>query len=169
MKTLSIDVEAFNDQNLAKCSVYHYVEPPVFEILLFSCSTDEHPIQIVDLACGENIPNEVPAVLVEKFIVKTLTRLSAGLNTKKRYDEAKAKLDAFAKKIADKKARRATIEGFLKVLQEHDGFVTEFQINLWHGLMDFLTVYAVDDVWVTFKNGITRFTQYITTFKQYCV
>ena len=33
MKTLSIDIETYSDQNLAKCGVYRYVESPAFEIL----------------------------------------------------------------------------------------------------------------------------------------
>ena len=70
-----------------------------------------------------------------------------------RYNEAKSKLDAVTEQIADKKARRATIEEFLKVLQEQDGLVTEFQPNLWCGLVDFMTVYATDDVRITFRNG----------------
>ncbi len=71
-----------------------------------------------------------------------------------RYDEAKTKLDAITDQIADKKARRATIEEFLKVLEEQDGLVTEFQTNLWCGLVDFVTVHSADDVRVTFRNGM---------------
>lgn len=70
-----------------------------------------------------------------------------------RYDEAKAQLDAITEQIADKKARRATSEEFLKVLERQDGLVTEFQTNLWCGLVDFVTVYARNDVKITFKNG----------------
>lgn len=71
-----------------------------------------------------------------------------------RYDEAKAQLDSIAEQIADKKARRATIEEFLKVLEEQDGLVTEFQTNLWCGLVDFVIVHSADDVRITFRNGI---------------
>lgn len=39
MKTLSIDIETYSDQNLAKCGVYRYVESPVFQILETHCST----------------------------------------------------------------------------------------------------------------------------------
>lgn len=70
MKTLSIDIETYSDQNLAKCGVYRYVESPVFEILLFSYSTDGQPVQIVDLACGENIPDEVIAALEDESVAK---------------------------------------------------------------------------------------------------
>lgn len=70
MKTLSIDIETYSDQNLAKCGVYRYVESPVFEILLFSYCADGQPVQIVDLACGEKIPDEVIAALEDESVTK---------------------------------------------------------------------------------------------------
>ena len=70
MKTLSIDIETYSDQNLAKCGVYRYVESPVFEILLFSYSIDGSPVQIVDLACGETIPADVVAALTDDTVIK---------------------------------------------------------------------------------------------------
>lgn len=70
MKTLSIDIETYSDQNLAKCGVYRYVESPVFEILLFSYSADGQPVQLVDLACGEIIPAEVIAALTDEAVTK---------------------------------------------------------------------------------------------------
>ena len=70
MKTLSIDIETYSDQNLAKCGVYRYVESPVFEILLFSYSIDGAPVQIVDLACGETIPADVVAALTDDAVIK---------------------------------------------------------------------------------------------------
>ena len=70
MKTLSIDIETYSDQNLAKCGVYRYVESPAFEILLFSYSVDSAPVQIVDLACGETIPADVVAALTDDSVIK---------------------------------------------------------------------------------------------------
>lgn len=70
MKTLSIDIETYSDQNLAKTGVYRYVESPVFEILLFSYSVDGGSVQQVDLACGEQIPIEVIAALEDDSIIK---------------------------------------------------------------------------------------------------
>ena len=58
MKTLSIDIETYSDQPLNKCGVYRYVESPEFQILLFAYSADAGPVQVVDLACGEQIPAE---------------------------------------------------------------------------------------------------------------
>lgn len=70
MKTLSIDIETYSDQNLAKTGVYRYVESPVFEILLFSYSVDGDPVHLVDLACGEEIPAEVIAALTDDSVIK---------------------------------------------------------------------------------------------------
>lgn len=70
MKTLSIDIETYSDQNLTKCGVYRYVESPIFEILLFSYSADGQPVQLVDLACGEKIPDEIIAALEDESVTK---------------------------------------------------------------------------------------------------
>lgn len=70
MKTLSIDIETFSDQNLAKTGVYRYVESPAFEILLFAYSADGGSVQLVDLACGEVIPEEVLSALTDESVTK---------------------------------------------------------------------------------------------------
>ena len=70
MKTLSIDIETYSDQPLAKTGVYRYVESPVFDILLFAYSVDGGSVQQVDLACGEQIPTEVIAALEDNSVTK---------------------------------------------------------------------------------------------------
>lgn len=70
MKTLSIDIETYSDVPLSKTSVYRYCESPYFEILLFGYSVDSGPVQVVDLACGEQIPKEIIAALEDETIIK---------------------------------------------------------------------------------------------------
>lgn len=70
MKTLSIDIETYSSANLTKTGVYRYVEAPDFEILLFGYSIDSQPVQVVDLACGEKIPEEVLAALEDESVIK---------------------------------------------------------------------------------------------------
>ena len=70
MQTLSIDLETYSDQPLAKSGVYRYVESPDFEILLFAYSMDGGPVQQIDLACGEKIPPEILAALEDETVTK---------------------------------------------------------------------------------------------------
>lgn len=70
MQTLSIDLETFSSQLLAKTGVYRYVESPDFEILLFAYCVDGGPVQQIDLACGEKIPSEILSALEDETVTK---------------------------------------------------------------------------------------------------
>ena len=70
MQTLSIDLETYSDQPLAKTGVYRYVESPNFEILLFAYSLDGGSVQQIDLACGEKIPSEILSALEDETVTK---------------------------------------------------------------------------------------------------
>ena len=70
MKTLSIDIETYSSVSLQKAGVYKYAESPDFEILLFGYSADAAPVQVVDLACGEKIPDEIIAALNDETVLK---------------------------------------------------------------------------------------------------
>lgn len=70
MKTLSIDIETYSDVPLQKSGVYRYCESPNFEILLFAYSMDSGPVQVVDLACGEVIPQEILQALEDETVIK---------------------------------------------------------------------------------------------------
>lgn len=70
MKTLSIDIETYSDVPLQKSGVYRYTESSSFEILLFGYSVDSGPVQVVDLACGEQIPAEVLDALTDDTVTK---------------------------------------------------------------------------------------------------
>ena len=70
MKTLSIDIETYSDVVLPKSGVYRYCESPNFEILLFAYSVDYGPVQVVDLACGEQIPANVLDALTDDAVTK---------------------------------------------------------------------------------------------------
>ncbi|MGN0150098.1 MAG: recombinase family protein, partial [Clostridia bacterium] len=71
------------------------------------------------------------------------------------YDKAKAKFDEVNKKIADKLARKETMELFMINLKKQSGAVTEFDESLWLSMIDYVTVNSKEDIRVTFKNGIT--------------
>ena len=70
MKSMSIDIETFSDVNLAKCGVYKYAESPAFEILIFGYAIDGGEVQVVDLARGENIPEDILDALTNEDVTK---------------------------------------------------------------------------------------------------
>ena len=70
MNSISIDIETFSSANLQKCGVYRYAESDDFEILLFGYSVDGGAVQVVDLACGEKIPNEIINALMDNSVTK---------------------------------------------------------------------------------------------------
>ena len=59
MQHLSIDLETFSSVDIGKCGAWKYIESPDFEILLFAYSLNGGPVQVVDLAQGEVIPDWV--------------------------------------------------------------------------------------------------------------
>lgn len=70
MITLSIDIETYSSVDLAKSGVYRYAEAPDFEILLFGYSVDAGQVQIVDLASGEKIPQEIQRAVLDRKVTK---------------------------------------------------------------------------------------------------
>ena len=70
MRTLSIDIETYSDVDLSKCGVYKYASSPAFEVLLFGYAVDGGDVCVVDLACGEQIPEEVISALSDTSVTK---------------------------------------------------------------------------------------------------
>ena len=63
-------METFSDIDLSKCGVYKYASSPAFEILLFGFSVDGGEVQVVDLACGGEIPADILAALEDENVMK---------------------------------------------------------------------------------------------------
>lgn len=70
MDTVSIDIETYSGNDLNKCGVYKYVQHPDFDILLFGYAVDGGEVQVIDLASGEKIPDEILAALSDENITK---------------------------------------------------------------------------------------------------
>lgn len=70
MRTLSIDIETYSDVDLSKCGVYKYASSPAFEVLLFGYAADGGDVRVVDLACGEQIPDEIISALSDASVTK---------------------------------------------------------------------------------------------------
>ena len=71
MRELGIDIETYSSYDLKTCGVYRYVEAPDWAILLFAYAVDGGPVQCVDLANGESLPEDVRAALTDPAVTKT--------------------------------------------------------------------------------------------------
>ena len=67
---LLIDIETFSEVNLKKSGVYPYAESKSFRLLLFSYSRDGGPVQTLDIASGQVIPQEIVSMLSNPDILK---------------------------------------------------------------------------------------------------
>ena len=70
MKKLMMDLETKSDVDIAKAGVYRYADSPYFDLLLFAYSVDDNPVQVVDLASGEQLPEEILNALTDDRIQK---------------------------------------------------------------------------------------------------
>lgn len=71
MRTLSIDIETYSPLDLRQHGVYAYAAHPEFEVLLFGYAFDDDPVQVIDLASGEKLPQELQNALYDPEILKT--------------------------------------------------------------------------------------------------
>jgi len=70
-----------------------------------------------------------------------------------RFDDAKANLNSVSGQIKEKTTKRKNIETFLSELKKHGGVLIEFDIMLWHSMVDHVTVSNQEEVRFTFKDG----------------
>jgi len=65
MSRLNVDIETYSSIDLKKSGLYKYVQASDFQVLLFAYSLDDAPVQVVDLACGELIPQQIIQALFD--------------------------------------------------------------------------------------------------------
>ncbi|MDR3565548.1 MAG: DNA polymerase [Negativicutes bacterium] len=71
MDVLSIDIETFSGTDLLKSGVYPYAEDTEFSILLFGYAFNTDPVRVVDLASGEQLPDQIYDALEDSRVLKT--------------------------------------------------------------------------------------------------
>jgi DNA polymerase len=67
---LHIDIETFSSVDITKSGLHKYVQSDDFDILLFAYSLNEAPVEIVDLASGEQIPEDIEKKLFDPDCIK---------------------------------------------------------------------------------------------------
>ena len=70
MNHLSIDIETFSSEPIAKTGLYKYVQSPDFEILLFAYSLNNATVEIIDLASGELLPDWINRAIFDPTYIK---------------------------------------------------------------------------------------------------
>ena len=70
MHHLSIDIETYSEVPLDKCGLYKYATDDSFEVLLIAWSYDGMPVELVDLACGEGLPDRLRLALLDGDTIK---------------------------------------------------------------------------------------------------
>lgn len=70
MNRISIDIETYSSVDIGKSGLYKYVQSPDFQILLFACSVDGFPVNVVDLLSGEEIPEGIMNALRDPAVLK---------------------------------------------------------------------------------------------------
>lgn len=70
MKTISIDIETRSGEDISRNGVYRYTQSPDFAILLFGYAVDGDEVNVIDLAHGERIPQDVLDALTDERVEK---------------------------------------------------------------------------------------------------
>lgn len=67
---LFIDIETYSSVDIKTCGSYKYIESPDFEILIVGYAFDDEDVVIVDLAQGEELPDEFVEALFDENVKK---------------------------------------------------------------------------------------------------
>jgi len=70
IKEIHLDIETFSSVDLGKSGVYRYATSPDFEVLLLGYSVDGGAVNVIDLANGENLPEELIEALRGNSVIK---------------------------------------------------------------------------------------------------
>jgi DNA polymerase len=67
---LSIDIETKSSVDISKAGLYRYAQSEDFKVLLFAYKWDNKSVKIVDLAMGEDLPQEIRDALQDPSVIK---------------------------------------------------------------------------------------------------
>ena len=70
MERLLLDIESYSPVDIGRSGVYRYSEDPDFRILLFGYAVDDGNVNVIDLASGEEIPDEIINAIRDENVIK---------------------------------------------------------------------------------------------------
>ena len=115
--TLNIDLETRSSADISKTGVYRYAEDEQFDILLFGVSVNQGPVEVYDLASGEQIPEEILKALTDSNVIKyaynaSFERVCLSYWLKKRHPELIQKSGHFTAFLKPASWRCSMVLGF---------------------------------------------------------
>lgn len=109
------------------------------------------------------LENELEKTISEmEFIIKENARtiqnqeeyLQKENKIREKYSEVNSRLTEAENQIKIKNNRKTMLENFIKTLDGIEGAITEFDDDLWSGLVDYILVKDIESNAVVFKNGM---------------
>ncbi len=70
MNELHLDLETRSSVDIGKGGVYKYASSPDFEVLLFGYAADDGEVNVIDLASGETVPEDVLRAVIDDGVTK---------------------------------------------------------------------------------------------------
>lgn len=124
--------------------------------LLFDTSEQEaerdkllEEAQVVSDAVQKNIYENAHVALDQKAYQKKYDGLTG------RYETLKTRIEELNDHISQLQSQKGSYEDFLRAFKKLPDQITEFSLDSFNGLVDFITVNTADDIQVTFRNGQT--------------
>lgn len=110
----------------------------------------------------DEVMTEIPLVIqmTQELVSQNAREVQDQTDYQTRYDSMVERYEALKEEegnlkagIEEQKLKREVIRAYIGRLEQQKEVITEFDSDLWSGLVDFITVYAKGDVRVTFKDG----------------
>lgn len=105
--------------------------------------------KIVADAVQKNIYENAHVALDQKAYQKKYDDLTG------RYETLKTRIEELNDQISQLQSQKGSYEDFLRAFKKLPDQITEFSLDSFNGLVDFITVNAANDIQVTFRNGQT--------------
>ena len=70
------------------------------------------------------------------------------------YERVRAEYDKVTEKIRTAKKQEEQFKSFIEILEKADDTITEFDEEMWLGLVDFITIKNKEDILVSLKGGM---------------
>ena len=70
------------------------------------------------------------------------------------YERVRAEYDKVTEKIRMAKKQEEQFKSFIEILEKADDTITEFDEEMWLGLVDFITIKNKEDILVSLKGGM---------------